>query len=929
MPEIVGREAELAALTGFVDAVGKGPCALVFAGEPGIGKTTLWSAGVALAQERSFQVLSCRSAESEAKLSYAGLGDVLAEVADEALGSLPDLQRHAVEVALLRTEPGEMPVDHRTVAAGTLGALRLLASTGPVVMALDDPQWMDAASRQALKYAVRRLDDEPIGVLAAVRVGQGLDDPLEISRAFSDGRLQQLEIGPLSLEALERMLDQRLGWVATGSALFELHTVSEGNPLFALEIARASMEQPERSLVVPRSLREQASGRLAALPAGTRETLVVAAALPRPTLGMIEQVIGRDRDALEPAAEAGMLEVQGDTVRFTHPLYASVAYADAGKGDRVRIHRRLSELLTDPEERARHLALSVDPPDVGVAAALEEAANRARSRGAPMVAAALRMEARTFTPEDRADDGRRRAVLAADDLYVVGDHTRTKVLLEQALAECPDGSERARVLWRLGRLACWGDVMSLDATDEWLDLAEEHAGDDPWLSSQIHRMRCFLAWQRVRYSELPEHARVALEMAERAGDPVGIAASLAMMAAAEATTGRAVVDDLIVRATEAWAEAARAPRDSVIVSEDHPALMCGTAYLWTGRLDEARSMFQILERDSRERGSEVGLCWALSWLFEVELLAGNWELAARYVDEELRQAKYVNEIEAVLSRGSLSAHLGRVDEARRDLMRVLAYNETGGSIDVLHEVLSRLGFLELSLGNLAATHGYLSRATEVFMEAGICEPGVVHEVHFLPDEIEALVGLGELAEAERLIDWLEERGRALDRVWALAVGSRCRGLLFAAKGDQEVAVEHIERAMAEHERLPMPFERARTLLVLGSVRRRADHKRAAREALTEALEVFERLGAVLWAEKARAELAAIGGRAPGIGEFTPMEERVARLAAAGRTNREIAETLFLSVRTVEHHLSHAYAKRGVRSRTELTLVLDDDSVPTP
>jgi DNA-binding CsgD family transcriptional regulator len=465
----------------------------------------------------------------------------------------------------------------------------------------------------------------------------------------------------------------------------------------------------------------------------------------------------------------------------------------------------------------------------------------------------------------------------------------------------------------------WGDVVSVETTDGWLDRAEEDAGDDPWLRSQIHRMRCFLAWQRLRYRELPQHARLALEMAERAGDPVGIAASLALVVAAEAVTGRGVADELVDRAIDTWADAARAPRGSAIVSEDHPALMCGVAYLWTGRLDEARSVFQILERDSRQRGSEVGLGWALFWLVDVELLAGNWRLAAGYVDEALR---VVETADAMLSRGTISAHLGLVDDARRDLIQVLADAEACGSIDTLHDVLGRLGFLELSLGNLAEARRYLSRATEIFIEAGICDPGVVHEVHFLPDEIETLVGLGELAEAERHTDWLEERGRELDRPWAIASGARCRGLLFAAKGELNAALAHLERAIGEHDRLPMPFERARTLLVLGTIRRHAMRKRAAREALEEALAIFDRLGARLWAGKARTEMAAIGGRPAATGELTPSEERVARLAAAGRTNREIAEALYLSARTVETHLSRAYHKLEVRSRTELATALD-------
>lgn len=173
MPGVFGRDTELGALRHFLDLTSEGPCGLTLEGEAGFGKTTLWSLGVEYGRERAFRVLLCRSVRSEAELSYAGLADVLAELPDEALESLPDVQRHALEVALLRAEPGEVPVEHRTVAVGTLGTLRWFASTGPVLLALDDPQWMDEASRATLTYAIRRLDEEPVGVLGRCGWGRG------------------------------------------------------------------------------------------------------------------------------------------------------------------------------------------------------------------------------------------------------------------------------------------------------------------------------------------------------------------------------------------------------------------------------------------------------------------------------------------------------------------------------------------------------------------------------------------------------------------------------------------------------------------------------------------------------------------------------------------------------------------------------------
>jgi DNA-binding CsgD family transcriptional regulator len=263
--------------------------------------------------------------------------------------------------------------------------------------------------------------------------------------------------------------------------------------------------------------------------------------------------------------------------------------------------------------------------------------------------------------------------------------------------------------------------------------------------------------------------------------------------------------------------------------------------------------------------------------------------------------------------------MGDVDSARADGEEALEASRGGGSLESELLALSALGFLELSLGNAAGAHEHLGRARHLHRGWGIGEPAAFL---FVGDHLEVLIELGETKQASEVLDWLEERGRALDRPWALAVAARYRGLMAAADGDFKTAFASLDQALKEHERLPMPFELGRTMLVLGTIRRRAKQKRPAREALEEALAIFERLGAPLWADKARAEVARIGGRRSAAGQLTEAEARVAKLAAAGRTNREIADTLFMSVRTVEGHLSRSYAKLGVRSRTELALYID-------
>jgi DNA-binding CsgD family transcriptional regulator len=266
----------------------------------------------------------------------------------------------------------------------------------------------------------------------------------------------------------------------------------------------------------------------------------------------------------------------------------------------------------------------------------------------------------------------------------------------------------------------------------------------------------------------------------------------------------------------------------------------------------------------------------------------------------------------------MAAHIGRVDEARAQAELELVDAE---AMDIRIAVAGStwlLGFLELSLGDPSAALPHLRRSYELRSEF-MLEPAQRLE---LGDLLEALVAVGELDQAEELIAGWHERADALDRAWALAILARSRGLVLAARGDLEGAFGSFERALSEHARTKDPFQQARTLLLLGAAQRRAQQRGAARTTLVEALSLFERLGSSLWAEKTRAELGSIGGRARN-GGLTPAEQRVAALVAEGRTNREVAAALFLGERTVASHLTHIYAKLGIRSRTELARTLSE------
>jgi predicted ATPase len=389
-PAVVGRDEELGFVEEFLADVERGPTALVLSGEPGIGKTVLWEAGVAEARERYGHVLIHRSVEAEAMLSFAGLSDLIVEMFDEVAPSLAPLRRRALEVALLLAEPGDDAPDQRTLGVALLDVLRVLAQDGPVVVALDDVQWLDASSAGVLQIALRRLRDEPVGVLATLRKMPGVAAPIELERAFPEERFERLWLGPLNLGALRRLLLDRLGLDLTRPELARVQEMSGGNPFFALELGRELLRTGTRlaagqALRIPESLHELLGGRLARLPTGTGDVLLVAATQARPTVEMVVAMHGSReiaQEGLVAAEREGVVELEGSRVRFIHPLLASICYEQAPPWKRRAVHRALADALNDVEDRAHHLAAAAERPDATVAAALESAAEHAAARGA-------------------------------------------------------------------------------------------------------------------------------------------------------------------------------------------------------------------------------------------------------------------------------------------------------------------------------------------------------------------------------------------------------------------------------------------------------------------------------------------------------------------------------------------------------------------
>jgi DNA-binding CsgD family transcriptional regulator len=902
--EIVGRDEELDLLHAVLERAAGGPTALILEGEAGIGKSTLWLTGVETARERGLRVLSSRPAEAERGLAYAGLGDLLGDVLDDVLPALAVPQRRALEAALLVKEAAGDPADPRALAVAVRSALRVLAKDEPILVAVDDVQWLDESSAWALAFALRRLREDDVRLFLAHRLGEGAD-PSAVEQAVDPDRVERLLVGPLSMGAIHRLLRARLGRTFARPTLVRLHEGSGGNPFYALELGRAlsahgAIGDPTQPLPVPATLEGLVRRRLADLPEVTQQALLLASALARPSPALL-RAAGVSEEALEPALAAHVVEHTDGAIRFTHPLLASALYQGLSAADRRRAHRLLAEIVDDPVDRARHLALAAEGPDAEIAAALEDAAALAGARGAIFAAAELGEYALRLTPLDACDERHRRALAAARAHHTAGERARARAIAATLLAEAKIGSARAEGLVLLAELE------SVDRSAALLEEALREASSRPALQSVIH---CRLAWAtrfREGFVGALEHARSALELAEDLDDDV--------------LRGRAQVVQAIIGWIVGDAEAAQLPAGAhdfatavggeQLVQEATLAVVNTRAS--SSRRDEARALLEREYREWRERDEPrtARALWGLSW---VEFWAGNWALAADYAARAHDiSVQYGLEVpQDHLPIALIAVHRGQLELARAHSQRALELAEQQLALHPPQH-MAILGLVALWSGDASAAAVWLGKADRQAAALGWGEPSIRW---WSADYSEVLLELGRIDDTVRVLDVWEADATRLGREWVLAQVSRCRGLVAAAQGAVDQADCLLQQAVAQHEDVGDPFGRARALLALGIVRRRARQKRAAREAIREALGGFEQLGAATWVEKARDELGSIGGRTREEG-LTAAESRVAALVAEGRTNREVAAALFLGERTVASHLTRIYAKLGVRSRTEL------------
>lgn len=897
-PAVVGRDAELARIESFVH--GSGARVLFVTGPAGAGKTTLWEEAVRRASTRRVRVLLARPAETEITLDFSVLSDLLERVEPARLAGVPAPQAQALEVALLRRSPGARPPEQRAVCAGLVNVLRALAAAGPLLVAVDDLQWCDARTARALGFAVRRLGGEDIRFLCSVRSGPAS----ELERALGGSSADRLELGPLSVGAIRRILFERLGLSPTRRLLRRLYEHSLGNPLLALELARAlagrEVEAGEGQLPIPAIIEDLLGVRVGELSEPARALLLAVALEPELRAEQLGSVVSKAQ--LEAAVEAGLVVVDGARVRAAHPLLAAAVRARCTGSETRAMHLLLADLVEGHEARVRHLLCGTERPDEELRAAVSAAAANAAARGAVETAIELAERALTLTPKEAPERPERLLALAAE-LVVAGELKRASALLSSELDALPPGPLRARAHLLLFD---GGDIVSLSDAERHLDLALADSEGDADLKASVlaRKAECAALVEVERLDEAEGWVEQALALGEGLGR----------------ATQRLVLHEL------AWLRILRGrPLDEVRKrwgSDPHDAVEIGFSLervegvrrAWRGDIHGARALFGHLLALAEERGEGVSL--ALLWLqsCELELRAGDWAAAERAL-EQIDPGVIVGPCRE-RCRALIAAGRGLAGEAGRWAERAMTGARACGIRWELLEARRARGMAALLAGEPAAAAGDLGAVWEHLQGAGVSDPGAFPAG---PDLVEALVQLGELDRAAAVSARLGALAEETAHPWGRASAARCRALVALARGDGEAgALAALSGAAGAYRAAGLAFDRARTLLASGRAQRQRKRWSGARADLERAAEAFEEIGSDGWAALARAELARVGGRrAHAPGELTPAERQTAELAARGLSNKEIAARLFVTVRTVESHLSSAYGKLGVRSRVEL------------
>jgi DNA-binding NarL/FixJ family response regulator len=899
---VVGRGEELAVLEDALTG-SPGGGAVILVGGAGMGKTTLWDAAIGAAGARGVRVLAARSSGSEARLPFAGLIDLCDHVGSAELSGLPTPQRSALEVALLRAEPRGGPVESTAIALAVLGVVRSVAARDPVLVAIDDVQWLDQQSANLFAFAARRLGEADVRFLLARRPARtGV-----LERVLVRQGLRRLNVVGLSLGAVRRLLFERLGLSLSRQLLRRIVEVTEGNPLFALEIGRSLAEggllPTDDEIPLPDTVEELFGVRVAGLRSSVRRVLLAVALSADPRWEEVAAVT--DAGAIDAAVDGGVVAVDRGRLRAAHPLLAAAAQRQARARERRELHLALAGVAGEEQLGVLHMALATTRPDAELAARVAAAAEDARARGARREALGLAGHALRLTPA--ADPERPERVLTlADRLDEAGELRRLTAVLEQEMASLPAGVTRARA-WTL--LSDGAGVSGMQDQNRYLERALAECGEDrnlrAYLRAKMAGNAAAASISQLRDAE--GWAREALQDATEARVQRFVLYELAWV---KVLTGRSV-DDLCERSG-----LADDPTAYVSASAERVA---AKRLLWRGELAGARVLLSSLAALADERGEPTSYAMVRLHLCELELRSGGLEAGSRLLEEWAESSDFETQFRPQYQRcrALLAAGRGDVTEAKRwageALERAIA---AGSRWDELEGLRARAMAALLEQAPERAVED-LRVVWEHCEREGVLDPGAFPVA---PELVEALVEVGELDAAREVTERLGQLAEQQDHPWARASAKRCRALLLLAVDPQDQAAAALLReAAVDFGHMELRFDATRCLLALGRALRRAKRWGGARETLEEAVAGFAALDSVGWADQARVELGRVGARRPRAdsGELTPSELRVVELAAEGLANKQIASRLYVTVNTVEVHLTRAYAKLGVHSRSQL------------
>jgi DNA-binding CsgD family transcriptional regulator len=906
---LLGRDHERQQIGQALGRARSGTSATVaLVGEPGIGKTALLS--YAAEQAVGLQVLRARGIESEAQIPFGSLLELI-RPALVMLEKIPSPQAAALEGALA-LRPGTAH-DRFAVGAATLSLLAAYAEQDPVAVLVDDAQWLDGSSAQALLFAFRRLVADPIAVFIAVREGEP---------SLLDGAdLPVLRLGGLTSDeaaALVRGL--------APEAALRLHSVTAGNPLGLLELAADVQGLALAPAGAPVLVSARISGaflrRAGLLDQAARQALVLAATSENgdlPTLERAAARLGIDLSALAAAESAGLVTLHAGAVEFRHPLARSAIYTDAPASQRRDAHRAFAAALPDRDvdRRAWHLAAAAAGTDETASAALEQVGLRSRDRSAYATAAAAFERAGRLTAS-----GERRATLwraSAEAGWLAGFTNRAVVLLGEARAATSDPVTLVEIDELTGRIATrCGPVMRGHAI---LTAAAERADPERAVAMLAEAaVACFYAGNPAEMLSVAERARDKLPASPsiRARFLAEMAAGMARILGGDAADGAEAVHEAV-----ALAESSAGLRDDLQLI---PWLTLGPLFL--RQTGGGRPLLEHALQTARARAAVGALPFVLNLIARDEAATDRWAAAAATYQEAIdlaRESGQQTELAFGLAGLAwLQARRGREQDCRDRAAEALSLSrELGMGLCEIWATVA-LGELELGLGDAARAASHFEQQQQLLRGLAITDVDLSPAAELA----DAYTRLGRGNEAQRVGAEFMAAADAKGQPWSLARALRCQGLLA---GDTDFTA-YFERAMSLHEQTPDAFEAARTRLAYGERLRRARNRVLAREQLRTAADTFERLDARPWADRARAELAATGEtrrrRDPStIDELTPQELQIALLLTAGKTTREAAAALFLSPKTVEYHLRHVYQKLGINSRDQLAQTLAAQAPP--